>query len=635
MKRNLLFTSALCATFALTACGDNDGSSDENELASSSSLLELDEDSYIDTSAQGNIFNSGLGESLIIKGEVYDSKSDRTYKTIQFGAYIWMAENVNNESYGICYNNSNKNCDTYGTLHQARTASSVCPENFSIPSEYDYKYMINFAGRIDAPNFGFDLQLGGLCSSSSNCKYIDQAANLITSDYKALQYAKGYASIIEDKNSEYYSVRCASYSYFVEKPKLLPTCNSSTYYKLDDFFVASMRTNYTCKNEKWVETESSACPYRLRGQKHYYKNLLYICDGTWRLATMNDVDEECNEDNEWTIKKINGQKYICKDSLWREPTMLEDSLGLCTPENNGQLDSLESDSTLYYCDSTGWRKSIKTDIIGTCDSASFYKVAEYKDTVYTCRIKGYWETLSSLEDEIGVCTPKRFGEIDTLESDREYVCDSAGWRTPVSTDYLGRCDESNRYSIAKDRYYTYACRENGRWTELDYREEQLGICTPEKIGTIDTMPSGYDYICDSTGWKEASLSDYIGACDSSKIYTTTDYNGTTYACIDIPTWEELAYPESDIGFCTPSLQDSIRVDSYGTSLVCDTRWRAAKMIDILGECTTAREGEAGIYKSITYVCTEGAWQEPDDPVDTPDDSLATTTPTSKPRQLKL
>lgn len=576
----------------------------------------------------GTPFKSELGSVSIKKDEVKDTRSGKIYKTIKFGPYVWMAENVNDDARGtksICYDEKSSNCKSYGRLYMDQNVYIACPEGFDVPSEEDFKYMTRFASDITSDDFGFNPQMGGSCTEnrgSIKCNNIGQSAEFLTSDGKFIRIKKnGGTSFEEIDLNGYYSLRCMKHSYFVETEKMLPTCDTETLNSNDNFFVAEKKTNYTCKKGKWTKADNSYCPNSEDGRKYYYKDSLYICNGSWELATMDDLDDPCTKTNARTVQKLNGKNYICENNKWRLPNQTEERIGFCTQKNTGTMDSLftRTDTIAYYCDATGWRVAVITDYIGKCDSSKFYSVKEFKNNSFVCRNK-QWSKLDSVENQIGVCSPKVAGKIDSIVTKKDstrnvkiYYCDTTAWRAATASDIHGKCDSTKYYKTVKFSGDSYSCRQNNKWEILTKVEKELGLCTPNKKGILDTVDSKQFYYCDSTGWRSAVADDYLGVCDSANKYKTKYLWGDNYGCKKGPKWEYLEYPESDLGYCVPEFKGVIKIDQNATSYICDTKWRKATKEEALGECTDENDGKTNWFKpdkkDIKYICAWGSWRE--------------------------
>jgi len=89
----------------------------------------------------------------------------QTYKTVQIGTQVWMAENLNYNAGGsVCYGNNSSNCTIYGRLYNWATAmglssscnsspcasqvqskhQGICPSGWHIPSDADWTTLTNY-----------------------------------------------------------------------------------------------------------------------------------------------------------------------------------------------------------------------------------------------------------------------------------------------------------------------------------------------------------------------------------------------------------------------------------------------------------------------------------------------------------
>ena len=610
--------SSLC----LTACGGDSGSGTENSSSEksgsengSSSKQESDASRDVDVKSS---------DDPVIKSGVRDSRTGETIETIQIGMYIWMTKNVNNSGWGtssVCYDDASENCDTYGKLFESASASTACPTGFDVPLKRDWKWLGSYSAKYPTTVSALQLNYGGSCSDRSgplNCKGLGDYGKYLAQDGIAVFTSKSASPAFEEEQMHsYYQLRCMTYTYIVESKNDLPICDSISKENLGPFYVVNEQTNYRCLGTRWEDDFSESCNHVIKNTAVTINDTMYICKyNSWQVADISDARESCTAATDSTTMLFNGSRYACEDGSWRAFTEIENKLGYCRGNLIGSFEEVKTvvDTIVkrqeYYCDTDGWRRSVMTDHVGFCDSSKVFETVKYMGSSYVCR-RDQWEAFSSLENEIGVCSPKKNKLISTTESGSSYICDSTSWRRTVLEDYIGVCDSSKIGIIEKHLDNAYLCKGRG-WNQLSELENEIGACYEKVVGTLAQSKAGVDYICASSGWTRAVVTDIGGACDSTKQYKTVKVSGTSYYCKGT-SWNTMSSIEAQLGFCTEKIQgkiDSIGEGSAAVHYYCEsTGWKKMTALEFrLGFCNAKNDSAKKVVHDSVYVCSKSSWK---------------------------
>lgn len=303
MKNKLTPIIAIISSIGLAACGGD----------SSSNASENTPEENISSTNTGNSSSSFSGSTVkpssVKTGSLTDERDGQTYKTVQIGNQIWMAENLKLEvSDGFCYGDVKANCEKYGTFYTAKTALRICPDGWKLPNDEAWKIL--------AQNIGAEYDESGRSGGGTFFYINDDAISKIRSTTGWTNTnginALGFSAYPAGKFNG------TQYSGLGEQAAFMGSNKSSG--EDDSWAVISENQIYITGGK----LTNSAMPVRCLQElpcddsnNGEVKGVTICKKGEWRVGT--DVElttgfKNCNNENR---NEIIG-KYICTGSYWRE-----------------------------------------------------------------------------------------------------------------------------------------------------------------------------------------------------------------------------------------------------------------------------------------------------------------------------
>jgi hypothetical protein len=131
------------------------------------------------------------------KGSFVDTRDKKTYKTVEIGEQVWMAQNLDyhgSDGYlGLCYGAEPRknimkveNCKKYGRLYDWAEAGQACPEGWHLPSDKEWQILVDFAGgyevagkKLKSKSGWTEYDFSRKSPKSPKCKWTEQTEKQI------------------------------------------------------------------------------------------------------------------------------------------------------------------------------------------------------------------------------------------------------------------------------------------------------------------------------------------------------------------------------------------------------------------------------------------------------------------------
>lgn len=169
------------------------------------------------------------------QGKFTDQRDGTVYRTITIDSVTWMAENLkyNAKEGALFFDNDANNVPGYGVLYEWKTAASVCPKDWHLPTGAEFQKLMNHFeqkeswGKVPSDPLSFGIQLGGMQDYEGIFSEMDESGYYWTSteyDKESAEYfsyliingmrvidisrKEDIADIHGTEKSNKYSVRC-------------------------------------------------------------------------------------------------------------------------------------------------------------------------------------------------------------------------------------------------------------------------------------------------------------------------------------------------------------------------------------------------------------------------------------------
>lgn len=189
-------------------------------------------------------------------GELYDARDGQTYKTVQIGSQVWMAENLNYEvdDGSFCYHDSVEYCCKYGRLYNYSAAMSACPSGWHLPTIEEWDVLYKIADDYDGDDY-YE-RVGHYLKSTTGWVWDYDDDELAGNGIDVFGFSAvpgGYGTHYKDQECCGESMNCC----YLEVGSEAYFWSSSQFYDIDEYYYTVMHS-YTSSFETGVSAPPKA-----------------------------------------------------------------------------------------------------------------------------------------------------------------------------------------------------------------------------------------------------------------------------------------------------------------------------------------------------------------------------------------
>jgi len=410
-------------SFCFVACGSDAGDTGINKSSS-----------YVDEN----------GDTLSVKiksGSFTDPRDGQSYKTVQIGQQIWMAENLNYGKLGYCPDSSSSNCAKYGRLYNYSEAREACPTGWHFSTEEEWLKLIATVRSL------YPGSEARVLKSSTGWAEFNYGTDALGFGVLPAGYAENCPEhpCMRSKGYEGYFWTETILNEHLSQRYLAVLSSGDTSFISWTHFSETSYASLRCVNDtNTIVGALGHCDEVMKGTVRSYNDSSYICkDWSWVHATKSEALGECSDSVRRGI--YNDTLFVCRDFNFWEHASLPEAMGECDSTKTGVFGKYLGHD--YICQDSFWRYALDVEVrYGFCDASKSQTIKTVDSLEYFCN-GNFWHERNIVEKELGFCTKDKNGETGIYDG-LTFTCDAGKnlWRS----SFVDPRDTSEYAAVAID-----------------------------------------------------------------------------------------------------------------------------------------------------------------------------------------